>query len=588
MINRLRHILNSSKYKGAANSDSYFGVNLESKNKLLPPGELSRTINASEIFNNERDNSKLYRIIQTLSPLFSNVLFNLSGDKGPSNFFTTTNNISPIKEYGYETFDGFVFKNDPYDNTISQLTYLNSLSKNLKEQNGWFGFYNPDIKKGSLCSFYDLEPTRDRFDLNSSLNIKNWEFTITYPYKSENTHHLVNGGLLITNAELVVIGGVNMISFGTAVPHNLNVGDMVRLTNMPNSSMNGDYSVITLGLNSDSLETFFVVNIDTTNAVFGNSFTTGRLKRLYYGNEVTYYFRKLKKVKSFETQNELSVNSYDCFPLAFSNTIYGDQNYQIVINEDIDISDLTDNLGRPLSELFLTIIKTDSDGMFTKTISGLDFENYPGNVGTQTIGQRSVSNIRKMHTINTPLAPFDSHVPLESDININDSEFYGDICEYSKFEAKETILTSVMHRFNTINRETTTVVPVTGLNINGPRNEGYIYNPHFMIKIRQFSNYTESGDANTVGIPDYAENLNDGTYLWRDLLPIGVNDGQEETLDYPFLNGRHYLHQNLCIYTRRQDPFGYFGLLYNNTLPNDFSGNSITNNFETKGANNEC
>lgn len=588
MINRLKYRLNSTKFKGASNTDSYFNVNLESKNKLLPPGEISRTVNTGDIFDKERDESKVYRIIQTLSPLFTNVLFNLSGDKGPNNYFININNIDGTKPYGYQTFDGYIFKNNAFDTSIPTLTYLQSLDKNLKEQNGWFGFYNPDVQKGEICNFYDLEPTRDRFDLNSSLIIRNWELTITYPYKSENTHHLVNNGLLITTAELVEVGGVDMVALGSAVPHNLIVGDTVRLTNMPNSNMNGDFNVISLGFNSENFETFFVVDMGVNNAVLGNLFTSGRLKRLYYGNEVTYYFRKFKKIKSFETQSDITKYGYDCYPLAFSQTIYGDQTYQVTFNDDIDVSDLVDNLGRPLSELYLTVIKTDSDGLFTKTISGLDLEDYLGNVGTQTIDQRNVSNIRKMHTISPPLALFNSHIPLENNVDINDSDYYGDICEYNKFEVKETILIKVMHRFNTLDRETTTLVPVTGLNIKGPRNEGYIYNPHFLIKIRQFSNYTEQSEINTVGIPEYAENLGDGRYLWRDLLSIGINDGQDETLDYPFLNGRHYLHQNICVYTRRQDPFGNFGLLYTASQPNDYSGNTITNNFVTKIANNEC
>ena len=97
MINRLKYRLNSTKFKGASNTDSYFNVNLESKNKLLPPGEISRTVNTGDIFDKERDESKVYRIIQTLSPLFTNVLFNLSGDKGPNNYFISISIIQSIE-----------------------------------------------------------------------------------------------------------------------------------------------------------------------------------------------------------------------------------------------------------------------------------------------------------------------------------------------------------------------------------------------------------------------------------------------------------------------------------------------------------
>jgi hypothetical protein len=587
MINRLLYKLNKNKFKGAANTDANLNINLESDNKLIPTGEINRIINVGEVFDEERNQSTIYRIIHTISPLFSNVLFNLNGDEGPLDFFTNVNNIDETKSYGFKTFNGKTFRNDAYDEDATELTYLESVNKNLKENNGWFGFYNPDTQKDSLCSFYDLEPTRYRFDLNSSLDKRNWEITITYPYASDNQHYLVNGGLLITSSEIITIGGVDMVALGSPVPHNLTEGDTVTITNMPNSSMNGKFNVVALGFNGDSFETFFVVNMDTTTAITGINFTTGRFKRLYFGNEVTYYLRKFKRVKSLKTQQDLTSRSIECYPLAFGQTIYGDQIYQATFNDDIDVSELRDNLGRPLSQLYFTTIKTDSEGLFTKTISGFDFEDYPGNVGTQTNNDLNVCNIRKMHTL-TQNPPFTSHIPLENDIKVTDFDYYGDICEYSKFEAKETILIDIMHRFNTVDRETTTAVPVTNLTINGTRNEGYIYKPHFVIKIREYSNYVEQGDENTVGIPDYAEFLGEGRYLWRDLLPIGTNDGQSEVLDYPFLNGSHYIHQNICFFTRRQDPFGYFKLRYDASLPKDITGSTITQDFQIKQTGYEC
>jgi hypothetical protein len=588
-IGRIQNRLNKTRYQGAANLDSFFNVNLESEIKLLPPGEINRLVNIGDIFNTERNLSTKYKIIMTLSPVFSNVLFNISGNKGPNNFNQIIGGDTTTS-YGFQTFDGYIFKNTQYN--IGQpitLTYSESLKKHLKERNGWFGFQNPDVSKPGLCDFYDLEPTRDRFDMNSSLSNKNWEFTITYPYESDKQHYLVNGGLLITNAEQVNIGGVDMISFGSAVPHNLTVGDTVRLTNMSNTIMNGDFTVISLGLsNGDSKDTFFVVNIDPTNLPISNLFSNGRMKRLYYGNEVTYYFRKLKRIKSYQTQQPLLNTSYDVYPMAFSQNIYGDQIYQIAFSDDIDVSDLTDNLGRPLSEIFLTMVKTNSSNIFTKVVSGLDLEKYIGNVKTQTSQDRNVCNIRKMHTISPPLAPFDSHTFLEDNVSISNQNYYCDICEYSKYEVKETVLSKVMHRFNTIDRELTQISPINGGTINGPRNEGYIYYPHHSIKIRQFSNYVEQGDTSVVNIPTYAEDLGDGRYLWRDLLDIGYNDGQNETIDYPYLNDTHYLYNNLCIYTRRQDPFGDFGLLYNKDFPNDIFGDGITNNFMVKNSGYVC
>jgi hypothetical protein len=602
---RTKYNPNKYKTKGASDTDTYFNINLESEEKLLPPGKINHIVNIGDVFDKEREECKKYRFVGTLLPVFSNVLFNISGDKGPSSFgnfifnpdnptyvSSLQNGVNHDDSYGWETFDGFIFKNDAFNNDFvgqANLTYTQSVNKNLVELNGWFGFYDPDFRKLGLCDFYDLEPKRERFDLNSNLKDRNWELTITYPYAHDEQHHLVNGGLLITNAEVRILGGVNMVVFGTAAPHNLVIGDTVRLSNMSNSAMEGDFTVESVGLsNGDSKSTQFVVNVNANNATLGPLFTNGRMKRLYYGKEVKYYIRKFKKIKKFETQNELTQFDYEVYPLSFSNNIYNDQNYQIVIKDDIDITDLKDNLGRPLSEMYLTMIKTKSVNMFTKVQSGFDFENYYGNVITTTNDGRDVSNIRKIHTLSLPLAPFESHVPLESNVLISNNDFYGDICEYSEYEVKETILQPVMHRFNTVDRETTISKQITNGVIKGVRPEGYLYQPHYQIKIREYSNYVEQGDASTVNIPEYAENLNDGRYLWRDLLTIGYNDGQEETLNYPFLNGVHYLYNNFCIVTRRQDPFGNFGLLYTESYPRDIYGDGLTDKFVVKRADDEC
>jgi hypothetical protein len=37
-----------------------------------------------------------------------------------------------------------------------------------------------------------------------------------------------------------------------------------------------------------------------------------------------------------------------------------------------------------------------------------------------------------------------------------------------------------------------------------------------------------------VGIPDYATDLGDGRFLWRDILDIGFNENGSTIIDYPF------------------------------------------------------
>ena len=584
MSKRLKHKLNQNKSKLDINKDTRINIEVTSDEKVIPLGEINHVVNVGTQFNKERNNSTTYRFMFTLSPLFSNVLYNVRGNTGLGDF---GNSIIPENGNGLETFSDPLFLEDPYDNDFTgdiELTYEEAVNRHLIEIDGWFGFYDPDLTKSVECKYYDLEPSRKRFDLNSNIKV-NWHYLITYPHRSDNTHILVNGGLLIVNAEKVELGGIPMIGFGTSTHHGLNNGDSVILTNMPDSNMEGLFKVKRLGLDNGSLKSnYFVVNMSPTGLPIGNSFTNGRMARTVNGQKSNYYVRKFKNI-------EVSSTDYEIYPLAYSKTIYNDINYQLTFNNEVDIEGLTDNLGRPLSELYLTFIKTitgtnnlRAPQYFTQVKSGFDLEFLPGSL------TEDVSNIRRIHDGPTPDPEyFTSQTPLESGIGTNYDEYCGDIVEYNKYELVEKKLTNVLHRFNTLDREAT----YNGV-ADGPRREGYLYNPFYLIKIRDFSLYVEQGDESTVDIPDYAEDLGDGRWLWRDVLDIGSYDGNGEILDYPFTNGSHYIHKNICFGTIRQDPFGNYDLFYNgiNTesdySPSDPIGDGLSNRFKANIDNDEC
>jgi hypothetical protein len=83
----------------------------------------------------------------------------------------------------------------------------------------------------------------------------------------------------------------------------------------------------------------------------------------------------------------------------------------------ISISELTDNLGRPLTELYLTTIKTDSDSLFSSVSSGIDtpFMDILISSNNTNPHLRNVPVINRIHNGTTP---FTSHIPLETNINI--------------------------------------------------------------------------------------------------------------------------------------------------------------------------
>jgi hypothetical protein len=595
-LDRIQKRLGSENSKESSTVDSFLSINMNGSEKLLPPSVITRILDVGEQFNVERNNCTFYRIIGTINPSISNPLFNLD-DSG--------------QYLDLYTWKGFNYQ----DNVTGKYRFFNPIypsviKNNLKEINGWFGYFDPDVSKAGLCNFFDVEPKRERFsflpDVNpyhstNSYPVKNWEITVTYPTSTDSTHNMVVNGLLILDAIPAVVSTKTMTAIGMPCLHNLNIGDLVRISGT--NGYDGDHVVIRIGLDNGDLKGYyFVIDVPPTGAISNNS----RIKKLFGGVETKYYFRKFRKIK---TRNApvIEADDYETYKLAFSENVFSDDIVQFVFNEDIDISDLRDNLNRPLSELYLTIIKTDSNGLFTNVSSGIEAPFIPQfNASTVETYLRDIPVINKIH--NGGNLPFPSHTPLENFVRINNNnntgdDFYGDLVEYSPNEVRETILANVAHRFNTVNRETNPSVtyvvrepnnnvspPMTALTRTislGPRQEGYYYKAHHLIKIRQYSDYVEQGDSSTLDIPDYATNLGDGRYLWRDLLPIGFNQSDENALDYPFLNGSNYMYDNYCFYVKRQDPFDNWDLYYS-SFPNDPIGERLTDKFNTNSSQDVC
>jgi hypothetical protein len=69
--------------------------------------------------------------------------------------------------------------------------------------------------------------------------------------------------------------------------------------------------------------------------------------------------------------------------------------------------------------------------------------------------------------------------------------------------------------------------------------------------------------------PEDAYTLSNGTgkYVWRNFKEHKDIDNTSELYNRPFTNGTHYLHENINLYLKRQDPLGYFGLSFNEKMP---------------------
>ena len=327
------------------------------------------------------------------------------------------------------------------------------------------------------------------------------------------------------------------------------------------------YRVAKLGDQTNSYKSrIFVIDYDPT--LVSLSVGTTTLKRMVNNKPSAYYVREFSAL----TQTYID---YDLYPAAYGTNYFNDRQVAFNFKVDVDIEGIKDNLGRPLSEVFLTIVKNNEDG-------------DPSNINTQYwVDKQSEGGI----TTNfwTPIkGGYDIGRPGDNTLNYNirsindteyssvhfqgidesDSTFMGDIVEYNEYELLERILETPYHWINTEFRENYSkfgpTIQIGDDLITGEstppkdKKEGYIYKPHNRIVIREYSSYVETGITGyTLNIPDYATDAFSGsskTKRWRDQLSIGFDDVVGQGVDYPFESGAHYLFLNARFYLKRQDP----------------------------------
>jgi hypothetical protein len=227
----------------------------------------------------------------------------------------------------------------------------------------------------------------------------------------------------------------------------------------------------------------------------------------------------------------------------------GSQTYSFTFDKDININGLIDNNGKPISELFFTIIERGYMGWFNKPYVNINGNQIALDIGWKfNILKNTIDNWWDCtSTINK------DNIPVES-YTVNNQQFYyngllnegdilkGDFCEYNDIEQKEYVLSPMLHKYS-FNQGLFYDNSVPNLP------SGYAYQPHNPIKIREYSDYIETGSKDLVdNIPGYAWFSEfEETWFWRDLYQYGFIDSEGVGLNIPFINGAHYPFLNLLF-----------------------------------------
>lgn len=501
MDRKERILLNSERSKNSTNETAILRQDFVSTHKPLPTQELSKVVDVSELFKNERDISFCYRFLGNLNIVASNVLFNWDGVNS------------------YEEIEAARL----FDDEVGE--YQFSQEEILLEDDGWFYYLTGETS----CERSYLEPVPDRFALYNLSGTTNWNLWLTYPSEKNEELLSFNGvpitdGIAIYSGTTLTIDDRVMTAFICSINHGLNVGDEIIISGDTLTGYEGIHNIYELGFGDGTYQgNVFVVDINN-GAPPSFIGTNTSLKRRVEGIESEYngrWFKKFSRISEVETYNT-----------AYASNYYNDQVYSYNFNKDYDISNEVDYLDRPITDFYLTVVKKQD----YSNNSGNPFWTYVES-GLKTMLFNSEYDI---NTINTVTA----NDSIEDDVNNNSSLIFGDIAEYNPVSQTETVLEVAYHRFNSQNREDNNFL------------EGYYYKPHYYIPIRQFSDYILEAFSGNTDAPEYATQFDDGRITWREVLPNSFTNGNT----IPFLNGCHYMYNCFNVLVQRQDPCGEYNL----------------------------
>ncbi|MDB4326200.1 hypothetical protein N9966_00125 [bacterium] len=274
-----------------------------------------------------------------------------------------------------------------------------------------------------------------------------------------------------------------------------------------------------------------------------------------------YYFR-INKILT-------EPREYEVYKAAFSKNIYRDGYLDDVFlfhfDKDIDVGGLLDNLGRPLSQLYLTVIKRAGNGCkggnvdvepgdtgYCDGLSYDGFKNMGNNFQILDSNKNFYGDILLADPASLGALSFwqNNDATTAGTFKNSDGSYFNDFVEYNRAFLSERVLSETLGKFGP-----SQVLKSPNNTITYSTADAYTYKIHQEITIRDFSETIETVENKTNEIfPEYAQINNDGTVSWRDLLSIGFFEPTETSrngVDYPFVNAKHYLFGDYPIYIRR-------------------------------------
>jgi hypothetical protein len=572
MENKKEILAPNKRFAKSDEQDLELKLNLETSEKLLRIGDRDIILDMDELYEKERNESSKYKIYGKIKMIFRNLYSGtteysylkqrlyLNGDGSDGNF------------NGFLPYDEFAFlRRDVYRQIVNPTSVTGST----------LGQYNPSMTTIGSSGHTLITPITAPYH--------NWNLHLSYVYSGDTAFPMTYTLSGATSASFVSGNGIpfrlsssigNYYEFTSPIEHGINQGEYITLSGI--TITGNTFYVNEIGNEIYDSEKYVVKiiksQIPTTVNITGSTiFVCKRCLDINDINGTTsqYYVHKHKTLTG--------INDYIMDYVGFESSIFEDekkilfensvgQNDVLVERNRMEsvlydfknpfiLSGLTNNLGYLPTEVYVSMIFRNGDGYF----------NYPPKVGykfnfhdtwidyyfdnTKNPFENSLSGTT--FTGNTNSIGYTGFTFTKgTEIPIG-TKLIGAFVEYNPKEMKERIISNSYHKitnptsiFN--HGQSGNTFGFTGAT---PTNLfGLIYQPHYKVKLRELSPYTETSTTQDIfNLPENA-NFDSGekVWRWRDLYQHGYVDIDGNGTDYPFINGNHYVKNDINFYLRNE------------------------------------
>ena len=558
----------NKKHFKAEEEDLDLRINLDGSQSLLRQGERDIILDIAQLFNDERNASKNYKIYGKIKMVFRN-LYSGTTTYGPlkRNMYLNGNG-EDLNFAGVMSYDEFAFLRRDVVREI-----------NVTKSGSTIGDFSQNIQLTGYTGHTTITPITAPY--------QNWNLYLTYVSGQDSTFpmkYTLSG----------TTGNVFDFTAGDGIPFRVtNDGSFYKLTSPVEHGMSqGEFIIISGGTLTSSVaisgRTFaidsvgseiydsekYVVNILKSELPSGTTLSNVVIcKRCINRNNITgttstYYVHKHKTLTNvngyildnagFETPiwEEERKLLYQNSDNVFDYLVTGNRMESLIYDfkEPFVLSGITNNLGYTPTDVYITTIFRNANGYFNYPPKvGYKFHFHDDWIDQHFSGDTSLETTmpQSAFTSNNGTTGFSGGTPLSTGTTLT-----GAFVEYNNSEMKERIISETFHKltyklnkFNFLQNVGETYPGASGDNM-----VGLFYQPHYRVKLRQLSPYIETAKTNDIlNLPENTKYFSDeGLWKWRDLYDHGFVDGDGYGTNYPFVNNIHYVHTDINFYLRNE------------------------------------